>query len=460
MNVKKSYDVFMKILFIVCIIIYICFLLTSKQHVFKIPFFILIQFVIIGCISVLEILKDKNIYSLNKMHWYFICLFMFIAPVTQIISGYVPWGYKLDNKLMLYSNWMIIIWEIIFLFFYNKRKKIRIIITKKKHYTYPMIIKFNYIERCILIFISLISVFMLVHLVGFNNLFVRDAAQLGGNSVYVVFNYFLRAVPVINSVIFIQQRRKYKNVSIFAIFLLLFCTILLNSPVALSRYWTGVVYIGVIISICPDKFFQGQKFDIFILFIFIVIFPIFSVFKNNTLSDILITGLNLDITETYNSVDFDAYSMLCRVIDYTSNNGIQFGKQLRSVIFFFVPRAVWNIKGMPTGELVSSEQGAIFTNLSSPLISEGYIDFGILGVVVYACIFAKMLRYFDDMYWCYKNNDKANFFEIIIPFMLGFVIFIMRGPLQSTFLRLMGFYLYLILIYCVLKLTLKLRCSI
>ena len=147
-------------------------------------------------------------------------------------------------------------------------------------------------------------------------------------------------------------------------------------------------------------------------------------------------------------MDFDAFTMLCRVIQYVGDNGHSFGRQLVSVIFFFVPRSILPIKGQPTGSMVATEQGSSFTNLSAPIMSEGYIDFGLVGVMAYAVVLAVTIRAMDRSFFEGVYGAESNTYRFLVgAFMLGFVIFLMRGALQPVFLRIMGFFLFLMVAY-------------
>ena len=80
----------------------------------------------------------------------------------------------------------------------------------------------------------------------------------------------------------------------------------------------------------------------------------------------------------FNNVDFDAYSLFARTIEYVQQASITFGKQLLGTIFFIIPRALWQGKPEHSGVIVSAAQGQEFTNLSCPIMAEGYINFGFL----------------------------------------------------------------------------------
>ena len=62
-----------------------------------------------------------------------------------------------------------------------------------------------------------------------------------------------------------------------------------------------------------------------------------------------------------------------------------------STLLFWFPELYGKEKvlfGQLLGEYMEQKHAMWMTNISFPIISEGYIDFGILGVVIFATIFA------------------------------------------------------------------------
>lgn len=431
-------------LLILILLIYFIIISNSLNVTQRLTFIEVVQFIIIAIISMMAIISDKNKYSLNKMHWYFMLIFMVLAPFCQYCTGYYAWNYKVSNEYIEKANWVILLWIVIYLLEYNNNNIISIKKKKKRE------ICLCNTEQNILIIISLISTMIIIALVGFNNLFLREKSFLSGGTFSIMFNYLFRSIPAINAAMFIKARKSGQNVPLYYIIILLLCTFIINSPLALSRYWVGVIYIGLALCIFPEKVFDGKKFDYYVLVGLLIMFPISYLFKKYTLFDVLSTGVKLDVIGVFLGVDFDAHSILCRIIQFVEKNSLQLGGQIKSVIFFFVPRAILDIKGIPTGQLVATKQGSYYTNVSAPLMGEGYIDFGIIGVILYAAIFAYVLKKIDKAYWDNEKIQKVYYMDIILPFMMGFVLFLMRGALQPAFLRFMGFFLYLI-IYAISK---------
>lgn len=423
----------------------------------KMPLLLCLTFALIGFWSIIRILTDFAPYSLNKMHWYFVLVFMVIAPVLHYQSGWVPWGYCLSDTILLRANCVLLLW----CFSYEMGRivagrKGAVGLSTRCHS--DLFIPRDSVFRSYLLLLSLLSFICLVALVGFSSLAVRGEANLNGegNPLFTVLNILLRAIPSISSVIVLLQMKRgcqfRKATDWFILGSLLIMTVVANNPVSMSRFWTAAVYLGIVIAVLPESWIQGGRFDLIVIIGLFVIFPFMGAFKTMSL-EVFLASRNplsyLDLASSFKSVDFDAHSLLCRILIYCDSEGLAWGRQLLSVVCFFVPRSILPIKGTPTGEMVAISQGQQFTNLSSPLMAEGYVDFGIIGVIVYAFVLGWFMRLSDDRYWHGTNRSEGpvSFFIPIYLTLFGFVMFIMRGPLQSTFLRLMGFLLFVLILY-------------
>lgn len=82
-----------------------------------------------------------------------------------------------------------------------------------------------------------------------------------------------------------------------------------------------------------------------------------------------------------NKPDFDVYQQIVNGLAYFETAGVSLGRQLAGAALFFVPRAMWADKAIPTGDLVGWASGYAFTNLSAPPALEGLVDFGVPGAL-------------------------------------------------------------------------------
>ncbi len=80
-----------------------------------------------------------------------------------------------------------------------------------------------------------------------------------------------------------------------------------------------------------------------------------------------------------------------------------------------------------------------------PLPAEGYINFGILGIILFAFILALVSKITDN--W-YQHNDLRLFFSLYVCFHM---IFMLRGDLMSSFAYLVGNLLAIFLVPLILN---------
>ena len=113
------------------------------------------------------------------------------------------------------------------------------------------------------------------------------------------------------------------------------------------------------------------------------------------------------------------------------------GYQWLSAFLFFVPRGVWATKPISTGELVGNylidQYQFNFNNLSNPMVSEGYINFGVLGVVIMAVFLAIITVKF--MKWLQSPNYLKN---ILAYYLAIHFIFLLRGDFTNGFSYFIG----------------------
>jgi hypothetical protein len=160
--------------------------------------------------------------------------------------------------------------------------------------------------------------------------------------------------------------------------------------------------------------------------------------------------------ESYNiykelqGLDFDAWSMLMAGIDYIRKYEITYGRQILGVLLFWIPRSQWTNKPVGSGHLVAEKllmkQYAMwFTNLSFPLPAEGLINFGLIGVIMFAIFLGVVSRYLDTL------QNTEGYLRTLSIFTAFYLIYVLRGDLMSSF----AYYVGRILGMYVVPLTIK-----
>lgn len=129
-------------------------------------------------------------------------------------------------------------------------------------------------------------------------------------------------------------------------------------------------------------------------------------------------------------------------IDYVEKNGVTYGKQLIGSVLFFVPRLIWPNKPLGSGQLIGNylmeNYSMWFNNVSNPLPSEGYINFGLIGVMFFGFLLSKIGHWVEDL--------KQNYGWVVYLYISNHMIFILRGDLLSSLSYLIGI-LFALLIF-------------
>lgn len=108
-----------------------------------------------------------------------------------------------------------------------------------------------------------------------------------------------------------------------------------------------------------------------------------------------------------------------------------------------VPSKSYNImaasKPMGSGFYVAETTHLSFNNISMPYFGEGYINWGYLGVVLFAIVLAYVLAKLDKKYWTYTHYQGKTINKIKYFMLLGLLMFILRGDLLSSFAYTIGY---------------------
>jgi len=149
--------------------------------------------------------------------------------------------------------------------------------------------------------------------------------------------------------------------------------------------------------------------------------------------------------------NFDGFENLVHIISYVEQRGVFFGWQFLGPLFFYVPRSLWPSKPTGTGDLLARDyMGDSDGNIATPLISEFYVNFHLVGVVLFmfivACISGALDRRHKAVLGsaCFPvvagDTQQAVYasYRVFYCLLLGVYLFILRGDLISGFSFLAG----------------------
>jgi oligosaccharide repeat unit polymerase len=413
---------------------------------------VIITFIINGVIILINLTNKGSFgYSLDDMFWVFSFIFMFIAPLLQYLNNHFPWWGQtlITDEVLILSNISVMIFNL----FYILIRKITLTTTQITKKEKGVIKNINFILSTGYIISVLVSLYIIQN-VGFLNLFSRGTASLNlDQASMLIVSKSLRAFPFVTLIINLLYKNKhgkfYKKHQFITVAILF---VLTHFPTGLPRYQIATVYIALFIVVfknIKNKYlFKG------LIFVgLLALFPLMGMFRSIGIS--MISGQQLLIPNPIDDLlkaDYDAFSMLSRSIIYTDMKGLTFGKQLIGALLFFIPRRIWPSKPIGSGSMMAHYFGWPFTNASCPFIGEAYINFGALGILIFSISLAIFTSKLDKKFEFYsKNSSNISVLKIYYPILLGFLFFILRGDLLSSFAYAIGYFLPVLFLYVIDK---------
>lgn len=197
---------------------------------------------------------------------------------------------------------------------------------------------------------------------------------------------------------------------------------IVNFPLALPRYMLFAYILAIVFFVYPPK--TSIKFLLFVGFFtgVVTLFPFINFLTRDASGGV-------SVLEYYGkSGAFDGFQSVMNVLAYVDAKGLGFGYQLLGVLFVFIPRELWPSKPFATGQSAAEFMGYPFTNISSPFVSELYVDFGALGVTLGAFLFGIFLRRLDAGTIFYRNDNQI-LSRSLISIICAFAIIFLRGSL-------------------------------
>lgn len=397
--------------------------------------------VIISVFLLIEIfLKNKYKFSLVNTLYIFFLTFFILAPIVQYFKNIVFWSAnKLDHDINYYFVADVLIILFLIFFYIGNKLKInlfnRVVIIKRK-LIYPKLFYFTLTTIHILILIILIKK------IGFPEMLFRFSNYVvdADLATDLIISKYIKALSIVIILYLFSEKTINANLRRIVILINILLFILIFFPTSAARFQIIGVYLGLFLFVF-QKFFTKQSVNLLFLLGLFVVFPALEVFRNRTsLEELNLTDIGKSIGSVFNEGHYDAYQMFVNSIAFVNEFGITWGNQLLGVMFFFVPRSIWINKPIGSGAHIADGLNFSWTNVSMPLIGEGYINFGILGVVLFGLILGILCQYFDKKFWTKNINNDNGLFVYFYPVFIGYFFFMNRGDLMSSFAFIMGLF--------------------
>ncbi|UQB71993.1 oligosaccharide repeat unit polymerase [Rhodococcus ruber] len=200
--------------------------------------------------------------------------------------------------------------------------------------------------------------------------------------------------------------------------------LLLANPFSSSRYIAfGAIAAVLLAAVRIDSAKRRLMFAFVCVVGLLFVYPLATWFKRESVQSSPFRGF----PDMFFTVDYDGYQQLINSIYFVDESGHTFGKYVLSAGLFFIPRALWAGKANPASIDVADARGYSFQNLSLPIWSEFYIDFGIVGVIAGLIAFGFISGRLDLAYYLRPMSTSAHMCVLVAVCMFGFL----RGPLGA-----------------------------
>lgn len=331
------------------------------------------------------------------------------------------WSYSDD--LIVTVNLILLLANSIFLFIYK--------INFRSYFGQLKNTKLKNIKtsKITLLIFSLASFIFVLYLNNFSlsNILLRGLVDgqkdvvISDGSLLLIFTMASRLIPVFCFFWALANFKKINNTSILLFLILIFSVF----PTGVPRYMVGFVYIPILLVLFP-KMRNSFVFIILMLSAVFYVFPFldqFRYFKGvENISYLPAPGF-------FNAGHFDAYENLATVFE---EGFVTYGYQLLGFIFFFVPRSFWLGKPVGSGYEMANNLGYSFNNISMPFLGEGYVNFGIFGMFLFAAIAGYSMAKLDSYFARLQAKDELSYDLFIYYFLVGSLFFLLRGDLLSS----------------------------
>jgi hypothetical protein len=395
----------------------------------------------ITTLSSWRLFADPRPYSLNKVWWIFSIVFLSIMPSAQVAAHTTPWHTgDIRPQTMLQANGLILLCLALFevLRRWGSRNFFPVPQAAPRPPAPDLVQQFSQLAPALMLSCGAVLV-MVVKPAG---LFLRSHLEHNlwqhSTTFQLIFDKGLRGTMLwccISAIVLHRQHR----LSSGALWLVLIPGILFNFPLSMPRYFTLTFYLSCALAAGLSWFRKPNTFSLVLLPLFLLVAPLSSVTRYGS-ADMgeRMKRPDLVYQRAVILTDYDAWSSLCRTIQYTDLHGATNGRQLTGVALFFVPRSVWPGKPVGSGAFLFDELELGFNNVACTFLAEGYINFGLIGSLVFAALMALVIARYDEWYWRRGGSARFSLSRLFYFVSIGMLFYVLRGDLMSSFAYTVG----------------------
>ena len=384
-------------------------------------------------------------FTLNCTHWVFMLFFFSYAPLVQFLTDSFPGQADVGafEAVGLKTNGILLLWCACYSLTYYavthaqlKRKPPVLLPPELTKPNYPWLVLFCLACTALAVVTTGLSGLLRLTASGSNGVELSSSTGL-------LVGTISRSCPLGCMIIMLVTGRRNQPAYYMSLVIVAACALLTNFPLTMTRFLEAAIVINYICLTLRRQRMTSLWLLLVFWLGFIVAMPFLNLFRLSSVQGADYGSLK---QQTLQSVvtggDFDAYMMMVATVSFGQKpDSITMGRQLVGNVLFFVPRNMWPDKPGGSGTLAVQNTVLNFYNLSEPLPAEGYVNFGVLGVMLFAGGFSWILGGLDKRYWtdmAWADRMRPNLLAITYPLLVGLVIFIMRGSLLASFAYSMG----------------------
>jgi hypothetical protein len=214
---------------------------------------------------------------------------------------------------------------------------------------------------------------------------------------------------------------------------LLVLNVIVNNPVSNARYWFLTVLVSLLFTAFPSSAAMYRSVLAMGVVGALVLFPYADRFRYDSAGYRPVDSSS--VFEPLATKDYDQTVMFANTITWVDSRGHTYGRQLAGSALFFVPRSVWSGKPEDTGVRVGQWMGMNMTNLSAPLWTELWVDFGAPGMVGALTLIGYAAARTDRRYARAVSRDgpgPGSVLAVAAPLVAGYTFILLRGPLLQS----------------------------
>ncbi len=396
---------------------------------------------------------QKYNYSIYQFFYIFSLLFMGLAPIAQYRQSVETVdGYAIAESTYIAVNMIIIGTFIVIdtLYRYRHKSSVKVVAIKKE----PPVsggLRDSALLKSLFLLLSLISLFYALYINNFNlsgliyrDIFI-DRVEID-DGFRQILSMIVRPLAIFSFIFY------YKVGSSKFFKLLLFGIALLACfPAGLTRFLAGAYWMPVLLLVV--KPLNTRKlFGYLYTFALLVLFPAFEIFRAMSLyttQSMIVDEFFKRVSEAFVSMSYDSYQSLAFVFQ---NGFTTAGGQLLGVLGLFLPRSIWEAKPIGSGFTVSEQYGLGFDNISMNYFGEGYVNFGLFGILLFAVALGLSIRFLDRKYWSTEGRgERLLLFPVVYTIILGIFAYIMRGDMLGSITSTISVCLSATIVYMAIK---------